>query len=153
MTRDEREERKRRARKKAGEIADKIKKLSFPGAEGDASSDGAVFDAEKLVCWAEEMGKQLGSEGVDLKTTQIRKFLDAVNTIKSRGTQEEDYYKNQCIFLKPKLAYAAGRQDEVKPLRTVLEPCNRQGQKRKGFHAFPSFCGGNCCLPPLPRRD
>ena len=140
MTRDERKERKRRAGEKAGEIAAKIKKLSFPRAESVTSSDGDVFDAEKLVCWAEEMGKQLGRrKGVDLKTTQIRKFLDAVNTIKSRGTQEKDYYKNQCILLKPKLAYAAGRQDEVKPLMTVLEPCIDKVDSEEDFAHFHRF--------------
>ena len=136
MTKEEKKQRQECAEAKAEEIAKEIRGLRFPGSE---KAPDTVFDAEKLVRWAEEMGKQLGSEGVDLKTTQIRKFLDAVNTIKSRGTQEDDYYKSQCIFLKPKLAYAAGRQDEVKPLRTVLEPCIAKVENEKDFTHFHRF--------------
>ena len=142
MTKKDKEEKERLqkcAEAKAEEIAKEIQGLSFPGPE-KTPSPSTVFDAEKLVCRAEEMGKQLGSDGVNLKTTQIRKFLDAVNAIKSKGPQEKDGdYRTHCILLKPRLAYAAGRQQEVKPLMTVLEPCIDKVEGKEDFEHFHRF--------------
>ena len=42
-------------------------------------------------------------------------------------------------MLKPKLAYAAGRQDEVKPLMTVLDPCMDRVRSRDDFDRFAKF--------------
>ena len=97
----------------------------------------STLSAEILVKQAQKIGESLARGG--LKTTQIRKFLDAVNTIKSKGEQEDNYYKNHCMFLKPRLAYAAGRQQEVKPLMTVLEPCIDKIQGKEDFTHFHRF--------------
>ena len=97
----------------------------------------STLSADILVEQAQKIGKYLADGR--LKTTQIRKFLDAVNTIKSKGEQEDNYYKNHCMFLKPKLAYAAGRQDAVKPLMTVLEPCIDKVHNEEDFTHFHRF--------------
>jgi CRISPR-associated protein Csm2 len=77
---------------------------------------------------------------VRLKTSQIRKFLDAVNEIKSKGTQEKEAdFRSACMLLKPKLAYAAGRQDEVKPLMAVLVPCIDRVYGKDDFTRFYRF--------------
>ena len=97
----------------------------------------STLSAEILVKQAQKIGKSLAQGG--LKTTQIRKFLDAVNEIKSRGEQGKDDYKSRCILLKPRLAYAAGRQQEVKSLMTVLEPCIDKIQGKEDFTHFHRF--------------
>ena len=97
----------------------------------------STLRTDVLVEQAQKIGKSLANGG--LKTTQIRKFLDAVNAIKSRGAQEKDYYKNQCILLKPKLAYATVRQDQVRPLMTVLEPCIDKVHSEEDFMHFHRF--------------
>jgi CRISPR-associated protein Csm2 len=95
---------------------------------------------ERLVDIAKTVGKRLGnprdenSRGINLKMNQIRKFLDAlrrleihVNELKRNedsGMPASDWneIRYQLTLLRPKLAYAAGRKEEVKPLMAVLEP-------------------------------
>jgi CRISPR-associated protein Csm2 len=99
------------------------------------------LSAERLV----EMGSQMGdflANRIRLKTSQIRKFLDAVNEIKSKSAQQatdDAFFRSECILLKPKLAYAAGRQDEVKPLMSVLVPCIDRVHKKADFSNFYRF--------------
>ena len=47
----------------------------------------------------------------DVKTSQLRTFYSAVNSIRVQSQQERDfsYIERNLILLKPKLAYAAGR--------------------------------------------
>jgi len=79
---------------------------------------------------------------IRLKTSQIRKFLDAVNEIKSKSVQQatdDAFFRSECMLLKPKLAYAAGRQDEVKPLMSVLVSCIDRVYKKSDFSNFYRF--------------
>lgn len=112
------------------EIAGKISSLERMGS----------FEAEALVEYGEKMGKLLARE-VRLKTTQIRKFLDAVNKISAESAGEEEHFpfRERAILLKPKLAYAAGRQDEVKPLMKVLASCIDRVKDGQDFDKFARF--------------
>jgi CRISPR-associated protein Csm2 len=83
--------------------------------------------AENLIKWAEEMGKFLVDKG--LKTTQIRKFLDSVRKLDTSFKKGQEFNSESVILLKPKLAYAAGRQSSVKPLMNVLEPAITAAQE------------------------
>lgn len=76
--------------------------------------------AEELIMVANKMGNYLKNNG--LKTTQIRRFLDGVRKIDAQFNRGEVFNKDRVILLKPKLAYAAGRQPAVKPLMEVLDP-------------------------------
>ena len=97
------------------------------------------LQADRLVDLAEKMGDFLANR-IRLKTSQVRKFLDAVNGIKSQGTQESGAdFRSACMLLKPKLAYAAGRQDEVKPLMAVLVPCIDRVYGKEDFTSFYRF--------------
>lgn len=118
----------------------------FRGGEGSSVADQVVKEigelqtlsglgADKLVDLAEQLGDFLANR-IRLKTSQIRKFLDAVNEIK---TQEEADFRSACMLLKPKLAYAAGRQDEVKPLMAVLVPCINKVHNKNDFMNFYRF--------------
>ncbi len=121
------------------------------GSEGPSIADQIVkeisilktfsaLEADRLVDLAGQMGDFLANR-IRLKTSQIRKFLDAVNEIRSEGTQgkEANFFRSQCMLLKPKLAYAAGRQDEVKPLMAVLVPCIDRIHNKGDFTRFYQF--------------
>ncbi len=83
---------------------------------------------EELVSIASEMGKIL--KDIGLKTTQIRKFLDSVRKIDIYSKNGDEFNKDQVILLRPKLAYAAGRQPkQIKPLMQVLEPAINAGSE------------------------
>ena len=100
----------------------------------------SMLETDQLVDLAEKMGDFLANQ-IRLKTSQIRKFLDAVNEIKSKGTQDREasFFRSQCMLLKPKLAYAAGRQDEVRPLMVVLVPCIDRVHNKDDFNRFYRF--------------
>ena len=64
----------------------------------------------------EQIGKKLQEDGI--KTSQIRKFLSAVNSVanKIQNEKEElsDDLANEIQYLRIKLAYQAGREDVKK---------------------------------------
>jgi CRISPR-associated protein Csm2 len=86
------------------------------------------YTIRELVEDTDKLGSYLAKKG--LKTTQIRKFLDAVNQVKVKldtsksATQEAS---DEVQLLRPKLAYAAARQSKkndpgpVEPFKVVLE--------------------------------
>ena len=85
------------------------------------------YEIRQLVKEAELLGTYLKEEG--LKTNQIRKFLDAVKRLKVKLAQDKEesfsVIEDELFLLKPKLAYAAIRQQDrgsnpVKPLSDVI---------------------------------
>ncbi|NEQ33992.1 MAG: type III-A CRISPR-associated protein Csm2 [Leptolyngbya sp. SIO4C5] len=97
-----------------------------------------------LVEHAQEFGPFLRNRR--LETNQIRKFLDAVNRLKaqlSQGNSEENSIKydetlfkdieTDIVLLKPKLAYAAARQDAAKPLSDVMSAAIDKVHSLKDF--------------------
>ncbi len=76
--------------------------------------------AEELVDIADRLGKYLKDN--NLKTSQVRRFLDGVRRIDIHFDRGRSFNRDSIILLKPKLAYAAGRQSSVKPLMDILEP-------------------------------
>lgn len=88
--------------------------------------------ADELVSMAEKLGKYLKNNG--LKTSQIRKFLDGVRRLDVQFDKGKSFNKDSVILLKPKLAYAAGRQESVRPLMEVLEPAISAGAE--SFESF-----------------
>ncbi|MBW1953420.1 MAG: type III-A CRISPR-associated protein Csm2 [Deltaproteobacteria bacterium] len=84
-----------------------------------------------LVDMADEMGKELAR---NLKINQIRRFLDALRKIEqeffrvasSADPGQREKIKHNLSMLRPKLAYAVGRDRSVRPLMTVLEPAIRK---------------------------
>jgi CRISPR-associated protein Csm2 len=85
------------------------------------------YEIRQLVKEAELLGTYLKDQG--LKTNQIRKFLDAVKRLKVKLAQDKEesfsVIEDELFLLKPKLAYAAIRQQDrgsnpVKPLSDVI---------------------------------
>jgi CRISPR-associated protein Csm2 len=88
---------------------------------------------EPLVKAAEDLGRKLKDQG--LKTNQIRKVYTAVKKIQWSG-----FDQNQLIMLKPKLAYAAARDDAVTDLKDALtQAIDRVGDDPKRFKNFVDF--------------
>ena len=100
------------------------------------------YKVRELVQDAEKFGPYLKNKR--LETNQIRKFLDAINRVKTtlsqididaNNTQQAerkdepkklaeqakfDYVEADIVLLKPKLAYAAARQNSAQPLSDVM---------------------------------
>ncbi len=96
--------------------------------------DLGTLGAEKIVEIAEQVGKRL--KEIDLKINQIRRFLDEARQIEGevkRGVFPAD----RVVLLRPKLAYAAGRERKVKDLMTVLDPALRSASiSQENFEKF-----------------
>ena len=59
----------------------------------------------------------------DVKTSQLRNVYSAINGIRVLYQQKRDYdpdIERRLILLKPKLAYAAGRNNKLKSFRTFM---------------------------------
>lgn len=97
----------------------------------------ADLSVDDLVDYADKLGRFLSQN--NLKTNQIRKFFDAVKKIESESNCKKQLNTFSVKLLKPKLAYAAGRQKEVKPLMAVLDPCINKVNTLEDFNKFARF--------------
>jgi len=102
------------------------------------------FKGEEMVSIANEFGKHLKDKG--LTTSQIRKFLDAVITLKGSSSIGKDFdYRTETMMIKPKLAYAVGKdrnkgdRNAVKPLMEIMEPCIDRIYAKEDFVQFAKF--------------
>ena len=129
---------------------------------GQEINDLSKVDAEKLVEVAMKVGGYLArrspdnpeKDPIDLKINQIRRFLDGARRIESDiKAKSFDDVKDSIVLLRPKLAYAAGREQKVKPLMNVLDPAIKSGAVSKenfdkllrlieGIIAYHRFYGG-----------
>lgn len=87
---------------------------------------------EPLVTAAENLGRKLAK---NLKTSQIRKVYGAVKKIQ----MSEEFNRNELIMLKPKLAYAAARKQEVEDLKDTLTQAINQVDNQQKFKNFVDF--------------
>ncbi len=88
-----------------------------------APIDLTTIAPEELDRRGEEWGKKLADQRDGVKTNQIRNLYAAVQHIRVRASQpgpDTEDINRRLVFLKPKLAYASGRQRQLKPLREFL---------------------------------
>ncbi len=101
------------------------------------------YEIRQLVEHAEQLGPHLKQK--NLETNQIRKFLDAINRVKTRLAQNADQkelFKSiepEIVLLKPKLAYAAARQPAVEPLNNVISTAIDRVHSIKDFNYLVQF--------------
>ena len=89
---------------------------------------------EPLVKAAKNLGDML--ERRRLKTSQIRKVYGAVKKIQ----MSNEFNQNELIMLKPKLAYAAARNNAVTDLKDALtQAIDKVGNDPKRFKNFVDF--------------
>jgi len=100
----------------------------------------SLANAADLVELAKAMGALLA---VDLKTSQIRRFLGAVMgaEVEAKRKSPDDFDKAKAEYLKVYLAYAAGRNKAAMPLLCVLEPMisKIRPSGREGWDDFCTF--------------
>ena len=91
----------------AEEVLGGVKSLKAPKSLRD-------YPIRKLVTHTKALGEYLAEQNV--KTNQLRKFLDAINRVKADLRQENDVdlskVEVELQVLKPKLAYAVGRSSK-----------------------------------------
>ncbi len=93
------------------------------------------YKIREMVNDTEELGKKLAQ---NLKTNQVRKFLDAVNRLKAQPEKEKDFeeIKSGVQLLRPQLAYAAARQKGAVDLRLVMEAAINRINEAEDFTRF-----------------
>ena len=107
----------------------------------------ADLDVEEMVKLADRLGRQLSRREIDLKTSQIRRFSDAVKKIESQVKENPDpesFNRDSLLLLKPKLAYATGRLKEGRknPLelfQRIIDPAIDKVKDRADFLRFAQF--------------
>ena len=130
---------------------------TIQGLKTSEGKEGTLKDypIRDLVKHAQEFGPYLKNQR--LETNQIRKFLDAINQLKARLAQDEgenerikqikdDQEKEELrkklkfekieadvVLLKPKLAYAAARQNAVKSLSKVMSAAIDKVHSKEDF--------------------
>lgn len=89
---------------------------------------------DSLVAAAEDLGNKLENRG--LKTAQIRKVYGAVKKIQ----MSDEFRRNDLVMLKPKLAYAAARDNAVTDLKDALtQAIDKVGDDQQRFKNFVDF--------------
>lgn len=92
----------------------------------------AEYSVRELVKHAEAFGPALRQQR--LETNQIRKFLDAINQLKAQLVSSSfAEIEAEVVLLKPKLAYAATRQNAVEPLQRVMSAAIDKTYNDKDF--------------------
>jgi CRISPR-associated protein Csm2 len=90
------------------------------------------YPIRQLVEHAQSFGPELKQQR--LETNQIRKFLDTLNQLKSKLVNHGfDAIETEVVLLKPKLAYAAARQQAVKPLNEVMSAAINKVRDKEDF--------------------
>lgn len=90
------------------------------------------YPIRKLVEHAQAFGPELKRQR--LETNQVRKFLDAINRLKANLTGNDfSAIETEVVLLKPKLAYAAARQDAVKSLSKVMSAAIDKVHSKEDF--------------------
>jgi CRISPR-associated protein Csm2 len=98
-----------------------------------------TYPIRALVNHAEKFGPYLKQQR--LETNQVRKFLDAINRLKSVLAQENEFSKieTEVVLLKPKLAYAAAREKAAKPLSQVMSKAIDKVESKEDFERLVQF--------------
>ncbi len=105
-------------------------------------TDFAEIDAKDLVEYASKIARDLAKNVGDnsVGTSQLRKFLDYINRIKTELYQIDDSsLREKMLFLKPKLAYAVSRNYNLKNLYEILVPIIDQVKTRESFKKLARF--------------
>lgn len=109
-------------------------------AELTSANDLASIDVDKLIVWAQTVALVLIAKG--LKTSQIRRFFSAVRGLEvDANRRPEEFSRQNVSFLKVHLAYAAARQEAVKPLMKVVRAAidKIRSDREEGLKDFKAF--------------
>lgn len=102
-------------------------------------SDLKKLSMERLVEIADHVGSAVSKR---VKMNQIRRFLDGARKVEAelKSREKFDAVKDQIVLLRPKLAYAAGRNQDVKELAEILDIAVKSAaQTQENFMKFLRF--------------
>ncbi len=105
-------------------------------------SDLKKLSMERLVEIADHVGSTVAKK---VKMNQIRRFLDGARKVEAelKSREKFDAVKDQIVLLRPKLAYAAGRNQDVKELAEILDTAVKSAaQTEENFMKFLRFMEG-----------
>ena len=123
-------------------------------------NDMYVLSPEDIDSIGEHYGHKLADRREGIKTNQVRNIFSSISALRTKLKTEKKWSEDlhtQLVLIKPKLAYAAGRQRNVRPLYELLSKginatVNSQN-KEKGLEnfiqlvetivAYHKFYGGN----------
>jgi len=126
----------------------------------DSVNDMADLSPENIDSISNYFGEMLADRYNGIKTNQVRNIFSSVQSIRTKlktSKKFTDDIHNELILIKPKLAYAVGRQNKVKPLYELLskgiQVTVNSKDKEKGLKnfiqlvesivAYHKFYGGN----------
>ncbi|MGB9772258.1 MAG: type III-A CRISPR-associated protein Csm2 [Candidatus Kapaibacteriota bacterium] len=106
----------------------------------------SVLDlAEKTAQWIDETAKNKGENyAKNIRTNQIRNVFSHINRIRTKFRNKgkfDEEIEADLILLKPKLAYAAGRQKQIREFQKFMfdiidAVVNSKGDKNKAIENF-----------------
>ncbi|HEY8401193.1 MAG TPA: type III-A CRISPR-associated protein Csm2, partial [Cytophagaceae bacterium] len=92
----------------------------------------------QLIEYSEILGAFL--VGNDLKTNQVRKFLDGIRQLENKVNKEmrDEFSNEELILLKVQLTYAAAREKKVEPFKRVINAAidKVSANGREGYNDF-----------------
>lgn len=102
------------------------------------------FESTKTITDINEYGRKFvntcfkdGGGNLIVSTSQIRKFLSAVNVLQNRYSAREDKFnKTDMQYLRIKLTYQAGRDTKLKKMKQELDPIIARIEDIKDFKRF-----------------
>jgi CRISPR-associated protein Csm2 len=96
----------------------------------DYTGDMIVADVEKLA-------RSIRGDR-EIKNAQLRNIYGEVKRMEM-DFKRKGFSRDRFVLLKPKLAYAASKKWEVKPIKEVLTVCIDRVQDGKDFRKFVNF--------------
>ena len=123
-------------------------------------NDMSKLTPEDIDSIGEHYGHKLADRRDGIKTNQVRNIFSSVSALRTKLKTEKKWNEDlhtQLVLIKPKLAYAAGRQRNVRPLYELLSQgitaTVNSKDKEKGLEnfiqlvetivAYHKFYGGN----------
>jgi CRISPR-associated protein Csm2 len=90
------------------------------------------YPVRDMVKHAQSFGSALAN---DLKTTQVRRFLDAIKRLNTELAKSNEFseIETEVLLLQPKVAYTAARHKAAKPFSTVITAAIDKVHNREDF--------------------
>ncbi|MDM7912946.1 MAG: type III-A CRISPR-associated protein Csm2 [Methanotrichaceae archaeon] len=93
------------------------------------------YRGEDLVKDAENLASSIK----DLKTAQLRRIYGEVKKMEMEFDKQHEFNRDRAVLLKPRLAYAASKKPEVKPIAEIFSLCMDKVHDHDDFLRFVSF--------------
>ncbi|MCX8207802.1 MAG: type III-A CRISPR-associated protein Csm2 [Methanothrix sp.] len=93
------------------------------------------YSGDKLVTDAEKIADSIRN----LKTAQLRRIYGEVKRMEMDFEKSGEFSRDRVVLLKPRLAYAASKKSDVRPLAEIFSKCIDKIGDRDDFRRFVNF--------------